>query len=106
MAEKNSSGVFTGPDYKLCTSCGHRRPPPKLKEIDGAFVCDDKGLCDALRERRVPPGEPYAIGPPDWDQVPDPPLVRTTQFHRSRRGELAAVTAYSNGKAKGGNDHG
>jgi len=39
----------------------------------------------------------------DWDRMPDPPLVSGTVFHKKKHGELASVTAYSNGHNVGGN---
>lgn len=92
-------------DYGLCSRCAHRRPRTKLQETAGKLVCSDRGLCDALLGRY--PNDPSARfenlrTPPDWDRVPDPPLIQTTQFHRRRSGEIAAVTAYTNGKSDKG----
>jgi hypothetical protein len=93
-------------DYGLCSKCSHRRPVSKLKNE----ACADQTLCAALKARRpANPPDPYRalMSPPDWGLVPDPPLVRGTQYHRTKNGELAAVTAYSNGKSNGGgNGHG
>lgn len=108
-----TSSVFEpGPTYGLCVKCSHRRPPSKLKadpEYPNEFACEDQTLCAALKAREpANPPDPFRPlrGPPDWDHILDPPLIRTTQYHRKKNGELAAVTAYSNGKSNGGNGHG
>lgn len=108
----SEASVFEpGIAYELCAKCSHRRPPSKLKagEFPNERVCEDQTLCAALKARTPanPPDALRPFGPPDWDRIPDPPLVRTTQFHRTKSGELAAVTAYTNGKSNvGGNGHG